>query len=202
VAVASITDLQERTRHLTGPNASGVRYRVEGVAVDVIPYGDIASDGWVEPSEGVVLDVTGMREAAATAVAVTLDDELVVKFASLPAMVALKVVAWGVRHPHTNKDAQDLALLLDASHSGVFEEDCWADEVSAPLWDYEPALVGPYRIGLAISQSFSAPSITRLSAVLTGVELDRLVAHLPSRAVPRAEQLEALRAGLGISTAG
>lgn len=196
VAVASLTELRKRTAGLDGPNAGGVRYLVGGVRVDVIPYGPIEDRNLVEPAEGVVLDVTGMHDAAATRVAVTVGPGLVVQFASLPAMIALKLVAWGMRRASTDKDARDLALLLDACHSGLFEESCWTDEPAAARWDYDPALVGPYRMGIDLAAGFSNRSVGRLVQLLTGTELDRLVAQVPKRAVPRDEQFRALRAGL------
>lgn len=196
VEVASLTELQDRTAAMDGPNASGVRYQVADVRVDVIPYGQIEKSNLVEPAEGVVLDVTGMRDAAATSVAVTVDHDLVVRFASLPAMIALKLVAWGIRRGHTSKDAADLGLLIDASQAGPFEEACWTDEAAAARWDYEPALVGPYRMGLDLAGSFSEACLERLVQLLDGEDVARLAAQLPKRALPRMEQLDALAAGL------
>lgn len=138
-----------------------------------------------------------MSDAERTCVDVTLSAGLVVKFASLPAMVALKLVAWGARNSYTDKDADDLALLLDASHSGIFEDQCWADDSTAAHWDYEPALVGPYRLGEDIVGTFADTSVGRLIELLSGVELDRLTSRMPRRGVPRAQQLEALKAALG-----
>lgn len=145
IAVASLTELQDRTAGLDGPNASGVRYLVAEVKVDVIPFGQIEQANLVEPAEGVVLDVTGMRDAAATSVQVTVDHDLVVRFASLPAMIALKLVAWGMRRGHTSKDAEDLGLLIDASQAGPFEEACWTDEAAAARWTTNPRSSGPTR---------------------------------------------------------
>jgi predicted nucleotidyltransferase len=196
VAVGSLAELRHRTRSLDGPNASGVRYRVNDVPVDVIPYGDLESNGHVQPADGIELDVRGMRDAAASVVDVALTDTLRVRFASLPAMIGLKLVAWGIRQGHTSKDATDLGILLDASHAGPFEEDCWADERAAARWDFEPSLVGPYRMGLDLAGSSSAATLDRLLEILNGRDLDRLAQQLPQRALSRGEQLHALRSGL------
>ena len=60
ILVASMTDYRARLRQLDGPRGSGLTFQVEGVAVDVIPYGtELATTGIIEPIPGVALDVTG-----------------------------------------------------------------------------------------------------------------------------------------------
>lgn len=196
VAVRDYAQLSELMSTLRTGRRKGVRFTVGSMPVDLLPYGDIASGGIVEQDEGVFLDVTGMREARATALAITVAKNQRVNCASLAAMLLLKLVAWDVRCSYSAKDAQDLAILLDASHSGPYEERCWEDD-SAQRYDYDVFLVGPYLQGRVIARDFTEASASRSVPVLSDREQrERLVARMPTDLAPRSEQLEALAAGI------
>lgn len=83
--------------------------------LDVIPFGDVenpaASIAW-PPQGDTVMNVAGFPEAARAAVAVQIDADLRVPFASLPAMAILKLLAWRDRHHDSKRDATDLLILL------------------------------------------------------------------------------------------
>jgi len=71
---------------------------------------------------------------AKKALSVIIDDEFTVGVASLPGIFILKLVAWHDRHRMTNKDAEDMACLIDeyfeinleriaGAHPDIFEDD-------------------------------------------------------------------------------
>lgn len=195
VAVRDHAELSELMSTLRTGRRKGVRFSVGKMPVDLLPYGNIASRGIVEPDEGVFLDVTGMCEARATALAITVAKNQCVNCASLAAILLLKLVAWDVRRSYSGKDAQDLAILLDASHSGLYEEHCWGDD--GALYDYDPFLVGPYLQGRAIAGDFTEASASRILPLLSDrQQRERLVARMPPALAPRSEQLKALAAGI------
>ncbi len=196
VAVHDHAELEKLMSTLRTGRHRGVRFNVGDMPVDLLPYGDIAGEGMVEQEDGVFLDVTGMLEARATALTLTIAEEQTVNCASLAAMLLLKLIAWDIRRPYTAKDAQDLAILLDASHSGTYEEPCWDDE-GAGVYDYDVLLVGPYLQGRTISRDFSEASISRILPVLLDrQQRERLVARMPPALAPRSDQREALAAGI------
>jgi predicted nucleotidyltransferase len=84
--------------------------------LDIVPFGGVErsdrSIAW--PTEGAgVMNVSGLSEALATAIAVRLPGGVVANVASLPALAALKLWAWADRKYSTpGKDASDIWMLL------------------------------------------------------------------------------------------
>ena len=80
------------------------------IPVDLIPFRGVASDDntikW-PPSRDIVMNVAGFEEALASSVSLTLEDNLMVRVASLPGLTLLKLIAWSDRGRETNKDAAD-----------------------------------------------------------------------------------------------
>lgn len=201
ILVPSLDAYHHQLRPFFGPNATGIRFQVDGFEVDVIPYGPrVAPGGVVEPAEGLTLDITGMAEAAATAEAVTLGSTAV-KVPTLSSMIGLKLVAWHYRHVgEPNKDARDLGPLLQATRYGPHGEALWDDGEALDRWEYQDHLVGPYRAGRQLCAKWEASSLERLADILDGDGLTSLASHI-SRAsretvTELAAQLAALRAGI------
>lgn len=93
---------------------------VQGVSVDVLPFGDIERDRTVQLEEGVFLDVLGLREASRTADLTEIAPEMMLRVASLEAQIVLKTTAWrGRAYGARNIDAVDLACLLEAGARGT-----------------------------------------------------------------------------------
>lgn len=91
-------------------------YYENHLTLDVIPFGEIARADrniYWPPDETPVMSVSGFVEMAAKALSVIIDDELTIKVASLPGIFILKLMAWQDRYRATNKDADDMAYLLD-----------------------------------------------------------------------------------------
>jgi len=83
--------------------------------VDIVPFGDVAKkDGNIywPPDETIAMSVWGFPEMADASISIEIDNEFVIKIASLPGLFLSKLVAWKDRHLSGSKDAYDLALLL------------------------------------------------------------------------------------------
>lgn len=85
------------------------------VPVDLIPFGGVASKdktiAW-PPNRDLVMSVAGFEEASESAIRLQIEDDLVVRVASIPGLTALKLIAWERRRNENNKDAADLRHLL------------------------------------------------------------------------------------------
>lgn len=125
------------------------RFRVNGIEVDVVPFGAVEGpDRTVTSPDGHRLNLLGMSEALACAVTVTLPFDAVARVASLPAQVVLKVMAWGDRHLVTDRDAVDLRSLL-MEYASSRHTDAMYDEHFERLerHDYDLALAAADRMG-------------------------------------------------------
>jgi predicted nucleotidyltransferase len=84
--------------------------------IDIVPFGEIAKEDntiYWPPEEQFAMSVTGYTEVANHALDVTIDNELTVKVASLPGIFILKLIAFNDRKHTTNKDADDLAFIIE-----------------------------------------------------------------------------------------
>ena len=83
--------------------------------LDLIPFGKIASAkntiAW-PPDMATIMNVIGYAEALQHAIQVDVGGDLVVNVVSIPALAALKILAWNDRGLEDNKDAQDFLFLL------------------------------------------------------------------------------------------
>lgn len=174
----------------------GVRFRVEGMLVDVLPALESADAAAAFTlGEGVEWDVRGQFEAFQSARRRRLPSGVVVRVPTLEAMVLLKLVAWDVRRQWTDKDAQDLGMLLTAASAGDYEDECW----SLPLlgrFDANPDLVGCALAGNRAHASLQeAASHCRAILEESAGELSRgLQERHGLRLAP--QMLDALHAGL------
>src|SRR5215472_6490650 len=67
------------------------------IPVDLIPFrGVTAADGMIEwpPSRDIVMNVAGFEEALGSSISVQIEESLIVRVASLPGLMLLKLVAW------------------------------------------------------------------------------------------------------------
>lgn len=194
IAVDSQPELRERTRRLVPRGPSPIHFWLDGAQIDVVPYGAVAPDDRLVLSDAE-LDVSGLADAARTSISIRLDDDLVVRVASLHALVALKLIAWTDRGPATDdKDAHDVGLLLRASVSGSYLDQLWSDDEALATVKFDPERAGPYRVGRQIARDFEQSLVERLHGILTGRSGTRLRDLL--RRPLSGEQLDALLLGL------
>jgi len=81
--------------------------------LDLLPFGEIAEDGQVKwPSDNSPWSVVGYNDAFATALTFRLESCEEIAVASIPALVALKIVALHDRPDNRRKDATDIAFIV------------------------------------------------------------------------------------------
>ena len=84
--------------------------------LDIVPYGAIAKDDgcvYWPPEEDIAMSVRGFTEVLRGAITVRIDDEFDIKIASLHGLFVLKFNAWIDRNIQTNKDAVDMAFIVE-----------------------------------------------------------------------------------------
>lgn len=96
-----------------------------GTTIDLVPFGGLQVDRhtlvW-PPEMDVYMTVAGFEEVLGSAQLVELSESLVVRVASLPGLVILKLFAWGDRRQRDDKDAVDFNTLLRSySEAGTFD---------------------------------------------------------------------------------
>ncbi len=83
--------------------------------IDVIPFGGVTSESkmlaW-PPDKDIVMNVAGFEEALESSVQLRIEEDLVVRVASIPGLAVLKLIAWQDRRNENDKDAADLLLLF------------------------------------------------------------------------------------------
>ena len=126
----------------TGTN--GIRYRVGGIAVDVMPFGAIEDpDGIAHPApRGEDLVVFGFQDVYERAVRLALPGGAVVRVPQPAGYAALKMRSWIDRSVYgEDKDAKDLALCTfwyqesTVVHNRLYETDAGFEILSAADWD-------------------------------------------------------------------
>jgi predicted nucleotidyltransferase len=198
VAVSSWQDVDCLTTAYDTVAGNVHKFLVQGVEVDIIPFGEIESaDRTITWSNAHRMDVFGFQEALAAAVRVTLSDNLVVPVASLPAQSLLKLFAWRDRRYQNRRDAIDLKSILHAYHEGPYFDELYTEH--QPLLDkhgFDPALAGAERIGRE-ANALIAPTDRRVVTDLLRSEriLGALAADMGGRVRENRVQLSAYRDG-------
>lgn len=84
--------------------------------LDIVPFGEVAkadNNIYWPPEEEFAMSVVGFTEVAHNTLDVIIDNEFTVKVASLPGIFILKLAAFNDRKNATNKDADDLAFIIE-----------------------------------------------------------------------------------------
>jgi predicted nucleotidyltransferase len=157
-------------------NAAGEAARTP---IDIIPFGEVASENktiaW-PPQHEVVMNVTGFEEALESSVQMRIEDDLVVRVASIPGLAVLKLIAWQDRRHETNKDAADLHRLLVA-YAGAGNLDRIYDQELSLLEDagYDLELAGSQLLGRDAAWICKQETRRQIGTILSS---ERLVDHM------------------------
>lgn len=84
--------------------------------LDIVPFGEVAKSNntiYWPPEEEFAMSVVGFTEVANHTLDITIDNDLTVKVASLPGIFILKLAAFNDRKKSTNKDADDIAFIIE-----------------------------------------------------------------------------------------
>jgi predicted nucleotidyltransferase len=150
--------------------------------VDLIPFGGVEQEAhriaW-PPDMNVVMSVAGYAEALASALEVDAGHGLIVRVVSIPALAALKLLAWDERGLLDNKDAQDLLFLLQHYHEAgnqvrMYDEAIGLLQAAA----FDLSLAGAALLGQDTRIILHDDSLHALLAILADPrKRDRLIVH-------------------------
>jgi predicted nucleotidyltransferase len=169
----------------------------EAFPLDLFPFGGLEQEAhniaW-PPDMSVVMNVTAYSEALASALEVDIGNGLTVPVVSIPALAALKLLAWNERGLQDNKDAQDLFFLLQHYHEAGNQERLY-DEAYALLesCDFDPTRAGAALLGYDAGIILNEDSRDALRAVLADSrKRDRIILHMARPTGGNAETAAAL----------
>ena len=172
-----------------------------GVPLDVLPFAGVEEPGSVlrwPPDREVEMNLAGFEEAHAHAEQVQISDAAIVRVASLPGQVLLKLSAWLDRRAETPRDALDLSMMFrrygDAGNMDrLYEEE--SELLEATGFDIERAgatLLGQDVRAIASPQSYERLPASSCAALAGAPRSCRLRAH---RRAPRAQAAARLHRG-------
>lgn len=151
--------------------------------IDIIPFGGVTSENktiaW-PPRRDVVMNVAGFEEALESSVQMRIEDDLVVRVASIPGLAVLKLIAWQDRRNENNKDAADLhRLIADYADAGnldrIYDEELPLLEAAG----YDLELVGAQLLGRDAARICQQETRHQISAVLSSHRLiDQLIRQM------------------------
>jgi predicted nucleotidyltransferase len=204
VAVESAEAFARLTTNMTPAQPGHAhKYIVEGVEVDVVPFGGLErEDRTIVWPDGTVMNTLGFSEALSSALKVDIGGGQIISVATLVAQTALKLFAWVDRGGWTDRDAVDLRILILAYSEGKH-----LDEVYAPAqldvlarYEYEPRRAGAFLLGRDLRAQLG-DSVAEQAAATIDSELvgeGRIVSAMGRlNADENAQLLVALRQGLG-----
>lgn len=135
--------------------------------LDIVPYGGIEKeDGYIywPPEEDIAMSVKGFADILRDAISVTIDDEFDIKIASLHGLFLLKFNAWLDRSIQTNKDAVDMAFILENYFIANCERNIHPEVYD---WeDFDDYVVGAYWLAYDIAGFLSEKHLTYYAHLL------------------------------------
>jgi predicted nucleotidyltransferase len=153
------------------------------IPVDLIPFRGVTSaDSMIEwpPNRDIVMNVAGFEEALASSVPILIEENLILRVASIPGLMLLKFVAWSDRGRETDKDAADIYQLLTAyADAGNTDRlyDHEMDLLEAVGFDVQVA--GAELLGRDVAHLSSPPALALVQSVLQSEgTFERLVNHM------------------------
>ncbi len=141
------------------------------IPVDIVPFGAISSvDGNIRwpPDEDEVMNIVGFEDAFKLAEPVRLRDKppLDINFASPLGLAIMKLIAWADRNTAGNKDAIDLATVLQFYLDAGNRERLYSDHIDLLTDDFDYALAGAELLGRDIASSVSPATKMLLIEIL------------------------------------
>lgn len=141
----------------------------EDFELDIVPFGEILKQDdnifW-PPDENIAMSVLGFSEVNDAVKEVTIDDNLIINVATLAGIFILKIVAWSGRHIETNKDADDIAFILN-NYLNINEERA-AIEYYDQIYDddFSPLKASAKLLGYDTAKILMASSKTKITEII------------------------------------
>lgn len=153
------------------------------IPVDLIPFrGVTAADGvnaW-PPSRDIVMNVAGFEEALASSIPIQIEEDLIVRVASIPGLMILKLVAWLDRGRETDKDAADIYRLLTAYADADNTDRLYESEMDLlETAGFDMQLAGAELLGRDVGQLCSPSAVALIRSIVeTEPSFESLVNHM------------------------
>lgn len=132
--------------------------------LDIVPYGDVLNQDdkifW-PPDESIAMSILGFSEVNNTTQQISIDETFTINVASLDGIFLLKVSAWAERHLEGNKDADDMAFIinnyLSINEDKALEDhyDLYADD------DFDTRTAGSRLLGRHLTTLFGDSKATK-----------------------------------------
>lgn len=138
--------------------------------LDIVPFGDIMKEDdkifW-PPDESFAMSVLGFSEVGDVTTEVNIDGNLSVNVASLAGIFILKISAWSDRHHKSNKDADDIAFVIN-NYLSINEERA-ATEYYDQIYndDFSPIKAGAKLLGYDTAKILMESSKTKISEIIS-----------------------------------
>jgi predicted nucleotidyltransferase len=147
--VGTWADFERLVGKLEKRGRSEHSFLVEGIEVDVVPYGGIEREDrtilWPDDHR---MSVRGLSEAVASAETVLLPGGLTVQVPAVPALALLKLLTWWERRALTTRDAIDLATMISWYSSGTCLDLLYEEQLDLlGRYEFDPALAGAWLLG-------------------------------------------------------
>ncbi|MET7991161.1 hypothetical protein ABZU76_09660 [Amycolatopsis sp. NPDC005232] len=148
-AMGTWDDFERFVSQLERRDRSFHSFLVEGVEVDVVPYGGIeGADRTILWPDDHRMNVRGLSEAVATAEQVRLPGGLVIKVPAVPALALLKLLTWWDRRLTTTHDAIDLGMMIGWYSCGPYLDRIYDEELEVLERNgFDPQLAGAWLLG-------------------------------------------------------
>jgi predicted nucleotidyltransferase len=197
VAVPSWEAFEAMTSELPRVGRSRHRFSVSGVAVDVVPFGDVETrDRMVDWGDGTRMSALGLSETFAQAERARLPGGTEVLVPTVPGLAVLKLSAWSDRRLATRRDVVDLQTIIGWYATGALLDELYDTEVDLlETYDFDPGLASAFRLGRHMAELLGANAST-LAALLDDDGPARLSADMRASASDQVAILQALRDGL------
>lgn len=159
--------------------------RAEGfsIPVDLIPFRGVTADdgtfGW-PPSRDTVMNVAGFEEALVSSIPIQIEESLIVRVASIPGLMILKLVAWSDRGRETDKDAADIYRLLTAYADAGNTDRLYEQEMELlETVGFDMQVAGAELLGRDVARLCSPSALALVQSVLeTEPTFESLVNHM------------------------
>lgn len=172
VHVSSWNEFEVIRRRLTSEGATAVnethRFTIGDRLLDVVPFGGIEENHTITWRGGKnVMNVLGFEEASANTVDVLLPGGVLVRVATIPALLLLKLFAWDDRHiQRPAHDAVDIRQLI-TTYADVCEEMLYGDHIGIlEAYAYDLDLAAAALLGREVASIASSDSHDAASAIL------------------------------------
>ncbi|WP_297085451.1 nucleotidyl transferase AbiEii/AbiGii toxin family protein [uncultured Draconibacterium sp.] len=132
--------------------------------LDIVPFGEVMKEDdkifW-PPEEDIAMSILGFSEVNEDTHTVKIDDDIEIQIASLAGVFILKTVAWLDRNLKGNKDADDMAFIINNYHNineqRAIEEHFDLYEVD----EFDTQIAGSRLLGRDISNLLSESDSTK-----------------------------------------